>query len=93
MLNKNKTLIDLNISPIFIIFRNKSVQMNEQINAIESFENFLNPLRIIFADESGGDRIFTLNAFVIRQRYFLHGYESRNLKYIPKVEYFFHFLL
>lgn len=61
--------------------------MNEQINAILSFENFLKPLRIIFANESEEDRVFTLNAFLIRQRYFLHGYESRNLKYIPKVCY------
>jgi hypothetical protein len=58
--------------------------MNEQINAIEKFENFIKPLRIIIPIEPE-DRTFTLNAFIVRQRYFLHGYESRNLKYIPKV--------
>ena len=55
--------------------------MNEQIQAIQNFESFIKPLRVVFAVE----RTFSLNAFIVRQRYFIHGNEFRKLKYIPKI--------
>lgn len=58
--------------------------MNDQIEAILEFEKFLKPLRIVFIDIER-DQPFTLNSFITRQRHFLHGIESRTLKYIPKV--------
>ncbi len=63
--------------------RKQAVQMNHQIQAIQDFEKFLTPLRVVFASASAN---FTLSTFVNRQRYFLHGYEARQLKYIPKVK-------
>ena len=33
-------------------------------------------------------RRFTLKQFLARQRLLLHGYESRKLKFVPKIIYF-----
>ncbi len=70
---------------IFFYYRKNSVQMNDQIKSIQDFENFIKPLRIIFADLNDINKHFTLSGFVYRQIYFLHGYEARKLKHIPKV--------
>ena len=89
--------------------------MNEQINAIRDFENYLKPLRVIYVENfyspqkqstlpgesenaavSIYEKSFNLRTFLSRQRSILHGFESKKLKYIPKVNkmaYFFLFWL
>lgn len=73
-----------------------SVQMLGQINAIKEFENYMKPLRIIYSqhillnqNEINGnlDYSFNLRTFLHRQRLVLHGYESKKLKYLPKIVY------
>ena len=69
--------------------------MNEQIEQIKSFEEFLQPFRVIFPRLTSNDdeptptrayeMTFSLHKFLFRQKYFLHGYERKELKYIPKV--------
>lgn len=68
--------------------RKNSVQMEDQIKAIQNFDNFLSPMRVIYANDikcKYYGYYFTLNEFLHRQRFFLHGYESRTFRYIPKV--------
>ena len=69
--------------------------MNEQIEQIKNFEEFLQPFRVIFPHLTNNNRTqtplkafemtFSLHKFLFRQKYFLHGYERKELKYIPKV--------
>jgi hypothetical protein len=67
--------------------------MNEQIEAIKEFENFLIPLRIVYSlstqyqnKGNNSESSFSLRTFLHRQKLLLHGYESKMLKYIPKVK-------
>ena len=76
--------------------------MQEQIDAIRDFENYLKPLRLIYVENfflplklqtqtgensivSTYEKSFNLRTFLSRQRNILHGFESKKLKYIPKV--------
>jgi len=71
--------------------------MNEQIEQIKNFEEFIQPFRVIFPRLASNDddtpqkptspyeMTFSLHKFLFRQKYFLHGFERKELKYIPKV--------
>ena len=61
--------------------------MNDQIEAIEKFEHHLSPLRVVYpkASKLKNSSTFSLKEFLYRQKFFLHGFEERRLKYIPKV--------
>ncbi len=79
-----------------MFIRPGSVQMNEQIEAIKDFENYLIPLRTIYSlnllEENNEELFkierttFNLRTFLHRQKLFLHGNEYKKLKYIPKVK-------
>jgi len=68
--------------------RPNSIQTRGQINCIHQFYSFLSPFRTIFPQVVPNSKRFTLQQFLARQRLLLHGYESRKLKFVPKIIYF-----
>lgn len=67
--------------------RHGAIQTRGQMEVIREFEQYLKPLRIIFALDETNAREFTLQQFLNRQQHVLHGYEARKLKYVPKIIY------
>ncbi|MBN3296805.1 PTPC1 protein, partial [Amia calva] len=67
------------------IKRPYSIQTRAQINLVFDFARFLTPQLILYTDVSSGHSRFTLQQYLHRQKNLLHGYEARNLKYIPKI--------
>ncbi|ELU17718.1 hypothetical protein CAPTEDRAFT_229133 [Capitella teleta] len=66
--------------------RRGAIQTQSQIECIHQFSTYLRPLRQVFHIESEeGSHDFTLSQFLTRQKHMLHGYEARNLKFIPKI--------
>jgi len=65
--------------------RPNSIQTRGQINCIHQFYSFLSPFRTIFPQVVPNSRRFTLQQFLARQRLLSHGYESRKLKFVPKI--------
>lgn len=65
--------------------RPDSVQTRGQLLCIREFSQFLIPLRNVFASCEPKAHAVTLSQYLIRQRHLLHGYESRQLKYVPKI--------
>nr|XP_056712094.1 protein tyrosine phosphatase domain-containing protein 1 isoform X2 [Euleptes europaea]XP_056712103.1 protein tyrosine phosphatase domain-containing protein 1 isoform X2 [Euleptes europaea] len=65
--------------------RPNSVQTRGQLLCVREFSQFLIPLRNVFASCEPKAHAVTLSQFLIRQRHLLHGYESRHLKYVPKL--------
>lgn len=64
-----------------------SVQTSTQVEACQQFAQYLIPLRMIFSVNDPRASPFTLEQFLNRQKLMLHGYEARDLKYIPKIVY------
>ncbi|XP_077987260.1 protein tyrosine phosphatase domain-containing protein 1-like [Glandiceps talaboti] len=65
--------------------RGGAIQTRGQIECCQQFGKFLIPLRVVFSSIDPCAYAFTLKQFLIRQKHLLHGYEARELKYIPKI--------
>ncbi|XP_074861223.1 protein tyrosine phosphatase domain-containing protein 1 isoform X3 [Carettochelys insculpta] len=65
--------------------RPNSIQTRGQLLCVREFTQFLIPLRNVFACCEPNVHSVTLSQYLIRQRHLLHGYESRHLKYVPKL--------
>ncbi|XP_032996753.1 protein tyrosine phosphatase domain-containing protein 1 isoform X1 [Lacerta agilis] len=65
--------------------RPNAIQTRGQLLCVREFSQFLIPLRNVFASCEPKVHAVTLSQYLIRQRHLLHGYESRNLKYVPKL--------
>ncbi|XP_070591867.1 protein tyrosine phosphatase domain-containing protein 1 isoform X2 [Erythrolamprus reginae] len=65
--------------------RPNSIQTRGQLLCVREFSQFLIPLRNVFATSEPKVHAVTLSQYLIRQRHLLHGYESRHLKYVPKL--------
>ncbi|EMP38514.1 Protein tyrosine phosphatase domain-containing protein 1, partial [Chelonia mydas] len=65
--------------------RPNSIQTRGQLVCVREFTQFLIPLRNVFACCEPKAHAVTLSQYLIRQRHLLHGYESRHLKYVPKL--------
>ena len=67
-----------------------AVQTRRQIDCVKEFESYFLPQCLIFSHKSAGDPDrktgrFSVEQCLKRQKYILHGYEARSLKYIPKL--------
>ncbi len=67
-----------------------SVQTRKQIECVKEFEAFFLPQCLVFSLKPPHDPDrklgrFTIDQFIKRQRFVVHGYEARTLKYIPKI--------
>ncbi|GBN49532.1 Protein tyrosine phosphatase domain-containing protein 1 [Araneus ventricosus] len=73
--------------------RNKrpgSVQTKSQVESVQGFAQFVVPMFIVFANVIPRDDYrMSLNAYLKRQRYLLHGFEGRLLKHVPKPVFMF----
>ncbi|CAH1254847.1 PTPDC1 [Branchiostoma lanceolatum] len=65
--------------------RSNSIQTRGQIQCIQEFSQYIRPLRVIFPSQDPISSPFTFNQYLSRQRRYLHGFEGRELKYIPKI--------
>ncbi|XP_041446924.1 protein tyrosine phosphatase domain-containing protein 1-like isoform X2 [Xenopus laevis] len=65
--------------------RHNAIQTRVQLLCIREFSQFLTPLHNVFACSDPKAHAVTLNQYLIRQQHLLHGYESRHLKYVPKM--------
>ena len=67
-----------------------AVQTRRQIDCVKEFESYFLPQCLIFSSK-GSETLdrkagrFTNEQCLKRQKYVLHGYEARSLKYIPKL--------
>ena len=67
-----------------------AVQTRRQIDCVKEFESYFLPQCLIFSNKPTGDPDrktgrFSVEQCLKRQKYVLHGYEARSLKYIPKL--------
>ena len=67
-----------------------AVQTRRQIDCVKEFESYFLPQCLIFSSKLPGDPDrkagrFSMEQCLKRQKYVLHGYEARSLKYIPKL--------
>uniref|UniRef100_A0A8C1H5A4 Protein tyrosine phosphatase domain-containing protein 1 n=1 Tax=Cyprinus carpio carpio TaxID=630221 RepID=A0A8C1H5A4_CYPCA len=65
--------------------RPNSIQTRGQLQCIRQFAQFLIPLRNVFANAEPRAPPVTLSQYLSRQKYILHGYEARKLRYVPKL--------
>ncbi|XP_055022291.1 protein tyrosine phosphatase domain-containing protein 1 isoform X1 [Boleophthalmus pectinirostris] len=65
--------------------RPNSVQTRSQLNCVRQFVQFLVPLRSVFSCAKPLTYPVTLTQYLHRQTHILHGYERRQLKYLPKI--------
>lgn len=65
--------------------RPNSIQTRRQLVCVREFAKFLVPLRNLFAHAEPSTRPVTLSQYLIRQRNILHGYEARQMRYMPKL--------
>ncbi|TRY60646.1 hypothetical protein DNTS_033841 [Danionella cerebrum] len=65
--------------------RPNSIQTRRQLQCIRQFAQFLVPLRNVFANAEPGAPPVTLSQFLVRQKHVLHGYEARQLRFIPRL--------
>lgn len=63
------------------------IQTKSHIECVQQFAQFVVPLFVVFANVIPRSYGFTINQFLKRQRFLLHGEEARLLKYIPKIVY------
>ena len=63
-----------------------AVQTRRQIDCVKEFESYFLPQCLIFSHKPDGKAgKFSVEQCLKRQKYVLHGYEARSLKYIPKL--------
>lgn len=65
--------------------RPNSIQTRGQLRCVRQFVQFLVPLRSIFSCAEPLSYPVTLTQYLYRQRHMLHGYERRQLRYLPKI--------
>ncbi|KAG1942022.1 protein tyrosine phosphatase domain-containing protein [Pimephales promelas] len=65
--------------------RPNSIQTRGQLQCVRHFAQFLVPLRNLFASADPEVPAVTLQQFLIRQNHILHGYEARQLRFVPKL--------
>uniref|UniRef100_A0A8C6WUV6 Protein tyrosine phosphatase domain-containing protein 1 n=1 Tax=Neogobius melanostomus TaxID=47308 RepID=A0A8C6WUV6_9GOBI len=65
--------------------RPNSIQTRTQLRCVRQFVQFLVPLRSIFSCAKPLTYPVTLTQYLYRQRHMLHGYERRQLRYLPKL--------
>ncbi|XP_019623625.1 PREDICTED: protein tyrosine phosphatase domain-containing protein 1-like [Branchiostoma belcheri] len=65
--------------------RSNAIQTRGQIQCIQEFSQYIRPLRVIFPSQDPISSPFTFNQYLGRQKRYLHGFEARELKYIPKI--------
>ncbi|XP_051517469.1 protein tyrosine phosphatase domain-containing protein 1-like isoform X2 [Myxocyprinus asiaticus] len=65
--------------------RSNSIQTRGQLQCVRQFAQFLVPLRNLFVNAEPRAPPVTLSQYLIRQKHMLHGYEARQLRYIPKL--------
>ncbi|KAG8187727.1 hypothetical protein JTE90_015597 [Oedothorax gibbosus] len=73
--------------------RNKrpgAIQTKSHVESVQAFAQFVVPMFIVFANVIPRDNYkMSLNAYLKRQRYLLHGFEGRLLKHVPKPVFLF----
>nr|XP_042897045.1 protein tyrosine phosphatase domain-containing protein 1-like [Parasteatoda tepidariorum] len=73
--------------------RNKrpgSVQTKSQVESVQGFAQFVVPMFIVYANVIPRDNYrMSLNMYLKRQRFLLHGFEGRLLKHVPKPIFIF----
>ena len=67
-----------------------AVQTRRQIDCVKEFESYFLPQCLVFSSKLPGDPDkkagrFSIEQYLKRQKYVLHGYEARSLKHIPKL--------
>ncbi|GAA6216412.1 protein tyrosine phosphatase domain-containing protein 1-like [Lates japonicus] len=62
-----------------------SIQTRGQLRCVRQFVQFLAPLRSVFSCAEPRSNPVTLSQYLNRQRHILHGYERKELKYLPKI--------
>ncbi|XP_078589279.1 protein tyrosine phosphatase domain-containing protein 1-like isoform X1 [Branchiostoma floridae x Branchiostoma japonicum] len=65
--------------------RSNAIQTRGQIQCIQEFSQYIRPLRVVFPSQDPTSSPFTFNQYLSRQKRYLHGFEGRELKYIPKI--------
>ncbi|KAF5402109.1 hypothetical protein PHET_04629 [Paragonimus heterotremus] len=64
--------------------RTGALETSGQILVVFQFQEFIQPLYLVFC---GNSPPFTLQAFLAKQQYTLHGYQRRLFRNIPKILY------
>ncbi|GIX86637.1 protein tyrosine phosphatase domain-containing protein 1 [Caerostris extrusa] len=64
-----------------------AIQTRSQITCVQQFAQFILPLFIVFTNVVSKGQPFTLNQHLARQKRIIHGFEARQLKFIPKILY------
>ncbi|KAG7228130.1 hypothetical protein INR49_013413 [Caranx melampygus] len=62
-----------------------SIQTRGQLRCVRDFVQFLAPLRSVFSCAEPRFNPVTLSQYLNRQRHILHGYERKELRYLPKI--------
>ncbi|KAM7404949.1 hypothetical protein PAMP_012248 [Pampus punctatissimus] len=62
-----------------------SIQTRGQLRCVRQFVQFLVPLRSVFSCAEPRSNPVTLSQYLNRQRHILHGYERKELRYLPKI--------
>ncbi|XP_071332758.1 protein tyrosine phosphatase domain-containing protein 1 [Trachinotus anak] len=62
-----------------------SIQTRGQLRCVRHFVQFLAPLRSVFSCAEPRFNPVTLSQYLNRQRHILHGYERKELRYLPKI--------
>lgn len=62
-----------------------SIQTRGQLRCVRDFVQFLAPLRSVFSCAEPRSSPVTLSQYLNRQRHILHGYERKELRYLPKI--------
>ncbi|XP_044207976.1 protein tyrosine phosphatase domain-containing protein 1 [Thunnus albacares] len=62
-----------------------SIQTRGQLRCVRQFVQFLAPLRSVFSCAEPRSNPVTLSQYLNRQRHILHGYERKELRYLPKI--------
>ncbi|XP_037630091.1 protein tyrosine phosphatase domain-containing protein 1 [Sebastes umbrosus] len=65
--------------------RPNSIQTRGQLRCVRDFVQFLAPLRSVFSCAEPRFNQVTLSQYLNRQRHILHGYERKELMYLPKI--------
>ncbi|XP_062315175.1 protein tyrosine phosphatase domain-containing protein 1 [Osmerus eperlanus] len=65
--------------------RPNSIQTRGQLRCVREFAKFLVPLMSVFSCAKPWADPVSLSQYLTRQRHMLHGYEHRELRYLPKI--------
>ncbi|KAK7878648.1 hypothetical protein WMY93_030484 [Mugilogobius chulae] len=65
--------------------RHNSIQSRSQLRCVRQFVQFLIPLRSVFSCAKPYTYPVTLSQYLQHQSHMLHGYERRQMRYLPKI--------